>query len=324
MSDIFRGDEPGKGHHIYCHAVGDESYFRDDADCEKFLEILEDVIDKTDVVCLAYSLVVNHLHLVLVSGMRWGMSRFMKRLNSRYARYFNKKYARLGHLRRRPFGSEPIESDEQLVTEIRYVLLNRVVAGLVRDLDALEEDRWTSYGIVMRGFYSRIVSATRVHSIFGTSVEEARENLRRFCQAGVEKRDWRAEMTRILECANRYRLSTTAVRTLRPNHDTLEIELDRLAVIVCARIPIDVRALGGGRSRDRAVTKARGIFAFLATRLLGASYELVGQRVGISAFGAAKAADRGASSAEACGLDLTTAADLLGAAHAAAASTIAV
>lgn len=304
MSDTFRGDEPLKAHHVWAHATGTERYFRDDLDCARFLTILSEEIAKTDVVCLAYSLVVNHFHLILVSGSRWGLSRFMKRVLGRYAQYYNRRHGRIGHLRRRPFGSTPIDDDAKLVTEIRYVLLNRVMARLVPDLDALEVDAWTSYGIAMRGRPVNVVDEERILSIFGATADEARENLRRFCQAGLERRDWFEEMTRILEATHRYKLRREAIRKVLPDHADLQTDLDRISSVVCARAGLSAAGIVGGRAANPQVARARGAIAHFGRRLLAATGSDLATFLGISPSGARKSLGRGELDARALSLDV--------------------
>ena len=48
----------------------------------------------------------------------------MKYLNQKYARYFNEKYKRTGHLFEERFCSIPIESEAYMLTVFRYVLNN--------------------------------------------------------------------------------------------------------------------------------------------------------------------------------------------------------
>ena len=88
----------------------------------------------------ARCLMGNHIHLVANMQIEV-LSAFMKRLNGGYARYFNERHGRSGHLFESRFGSEPIKTDEQLMTAVRYVHRNPVKANMTVSCDY----RWSSY-----------------------------------------------------------------------------------------------------------------------------------------------------------------------------------
>lgn len=80
----------------------------------------------------AYCLMDNHAHLLINEGED-EISRIMKRINTSYAYYFNKRYGRIGHLFQDRFKSEAIENDAQLLTVVRYIHNNPVKAKIVTE-----------------------------------------------------------------------------------------------------------------------------------------------------------------------------------------------
>lgn len=71
----------------------------------------------------------NGVHLV-VRTTREPLAIVMKRLGPRFAGWFNRKYGRVGHLFQDRFRSRPVDTDEYLLTLLRYVWANPVQAGL--------------------------------------------------------------------------------------------------------------------------------------------------------------------------------------------------
>jgi REP element-mobilizing transposase RayT len=80
---------------------------------------------------LAYCLMRNHYHLVL--QIADCLSDGMRDLNSRFAQTSNWVNKRSDHLFGKRFTSHLIETESYLLESVRYVLLNPVRAGSVRD-----------------------------------------------------------------------------------------------------------------------------------------------------------------------------------------------
>jgi putative transposase len=118
--------------------------FRDDGDRQVFLVTLKGVIEVCDWELLAFCLMTNHVHLV-VRTPRPNLGEGMQRLLGTYAKFFNWRYERSGHVFRRPFKSEPIRDDRQLAAAIAYVGDNPVRAKLCMSAG---EWRWSSHGAV--------------------------------------------------------------------------------------------------------------------------------------------------------------------------------
>ena len=96
-------------------------------------------LDKRDkfVEILAFSVMPNHLHLLLKQLKDNGITEFMKKVNGGYAKYFNEKYSRKGHLFSR-FRLIHIRSEEQLKNVFVYVHTNLI---------SLIEPGWKENGI---------------------------------------------------------------------------------------------------------------------------------------------------------------------------------
>lgn len=91
---------------------------------------------------LCYCLMPNHFHFLVKQLKDSGISIFMSQLCNSYTKYFNTKYPRVGPLFQGKFQSVLIETDEQLIHLSRYIHLNPIVSGLVKNLD---DWPWSSY-----------------------------------------------------------------------------------------------------------------------------------------------------------------------------------
>ena len=74
---------------------------------------------------LAFSLMPNHIHLLIRQLRDGGISKFMQKFGG-YVLYYNKKYGRKGHLFQDKFQAVHIQNEEQLKTAFVYIHTNPV------------------------------------------------------------------------------------------------------------------------------------------------------------------------------------------------------
>lgn len=88
--------------------------------------LLDETVDRGDplVDIGVYSLMPNHIHIVLQQLQDDGIARFMQKVFTGYTMYFNLKYDRTGVLFSGVFKSKHIDSDRYLKQAVPYVLLN--------------------------------------------------------------------------------------------------------------------------------------------------------------------------------------------------------
>lgn len=84
----------------------------------------------------------NHYHFTLQQTADNGITQFLQRLGTSYSKYFNIKYKRTGRLFEYTYKAIPVETDEQLIHLSRYIHLNPIVSGMVKNLS---DYRWSSY-----------------------------------------------------------------------------------------------------------------------------------------------------------------------------------
>ncbi|OGG08812.1 hypothetical protein A2154_01080 [Candidatus Gottesmanbacteria bacterium RBG_16_43_7] len=97
---------------------------------------------KPKVSILAYCLMPNHYHILVKQTADNGVTEFMHRLNTSYTKYFNCNSNRTGRLFEYTFKSKLIETDDLLLHVSRYIHLNPLLAGIVKDLELYP---WSSY-----------------------------------------------------------------------------------------------------------------------------------------------------------------------------------
>ncbi|MDX6474012.1 MAG: REP-associated tyrosine transposase [Gaiellaceae bacterium] len=141
MGKVARPQIAGGLYHVYSRGNGRAAIFLDDADYATFLRLLEDVVERFEWLCHGFCLMPNHYHLLLETPEP-NLARGMQVLNLAYARSFNWRYARPGHVFQGPYRSPLVRREAHLVELCRYIVLNPVRAGLVAHPAGW---RWTSY-----------------------------------------------------------------------------------------------------------------------------------------------------------------------------------
>ncbi len=122
--------------------------FRDDKDRKSFLDRLAVILEENQTQCYAWALIPNHFHLLLRMGQT-PLSKVMRRLMTGYAVSFNRRYKRSGHLFQNRYKSVICEEDPYLLELIRYIHLNPLRAGVIKDLKELDKYPWCGHSTIL-------------------------------------------------------------------------------------------------------------------------------------------------------------------------------
>lgn len=148
----------GEYYHIYCRGVEKRNIFLDNKDRNRFQSLLylcngtkpiiyrlvqgptlyQTGVGKKIVAIGAYKLMPNHVHLLVREISENGITKFMRKVNTAYSMYFNKKNDRVGPLFQGNFGAEHVTQDKHLKYLFAYIHLNLI---------KLIEPNWKDSGI---------------------------------------------------------------------------------------------------------------------------------------------------------------------------------
>lgn len=131
---------PGVPHHVTQRGNRRGKVFFTDVDYRTYLKWLREYAALRGVEVLAYCLMSNHVHLVVVPAHRDSLSRALKQLHMRYAQNLNRRRDWKGHLWQGRFFASPLD-ERHFWTALRYVERNPVRAGMVR---RAEDYPWSS------------------------------------------------------------------------------------------------------------------------------------------------------------------------------------
>ncbi|MGH4123072.1 MAG: transposase [Clostridium sp.] len=159
--------------HIMCKSISEVDLFRDDEDKQMYLCLVKKYKNLHHVKIYGYCLMDNHSHL-LIDANGADISKVMHGINFSYARYFNRKYKREGHLFKDRFKSKIVNSERYLRTVSLYIHNNPTdISGFK---DCPEKYTFSSLGIYIgkRRDHFNIVDYGFVMGFFGKDLELAR------------------------------------------------------------------------------------------------------------------------------------------------------
>lgn len=186
-------------YHVYNRGVDKRIIFQDDQDYRVFLAylkaLLSQTVDETNhplldvtgfnpvrsvrfrpietlygkVELLAYCLMPNHFHLLIKQIDATGMSQLVKRLITSYSMYFNKKYARSGHLFEGIYKAASIDEESYLLHVSRYIHLNPDgLTGFNPVSDPVSEYPYSSYAYYLGKKNAEWLNTEMILSFFKT------------------------------------------------------------------------------------------------------------------------------------------------------------
>ncbi len=182
--------EAGAYYHIYNRGVEKRVVFMDEMDYSVFISYLDIYLSIPDlqgyslkekippsrvlknyfgeIKLLTYCLMPNHFHLMVRQESDHGIDHFMRSLLTKYVRYFNSKYKRVGSLFQDTYKAVKVESEYQLVYLSKYIHRNPVGITYEDTPCRLEDYRYSSYGNYLQKFSQKWIDIEEILGLFGS------------------------------------------------------------------------------------------------------------------------------------------------------------
>lgn len=119
--------------HIMVQGLNKEYIFNSNIDKKEYLRIIQNTKIQYNIEIVSYCIMDNHVHLLVGVKKNEELSKFMHKVNTLYALYYNKKYDRVGYVYRNRYKSQIIYSEKQFYTCINYIHNNPVKAGICKN-----------------------------------------------------------------------------------------------------------------------------------------------------------------------------------------------
>ena len=185
-----RLDTPGTLHHVIVRGIENKKIFTDRYDKENMTDRLGLLSKESGTSIYAWSLMTNHMHILLKSGP-YGLPHFMRRLLTGYAINYNLLHKRYGHLFQNRYKSIICDEDEYFKELVRYIHLNPLRAGLVQNMTELDRYPWSGHSVLMGNKKREWQDIDYVLRWFDKTKNAARNKYRQYVKEGIEegKRD---------------------------------------------------------------------------------------------------------------------------------------
>lgn len=158
---------PGQPQHVIQRGNNRQDIFRSESDYSHYLEKLDHAANRYQCEIHAYVLMTNHVHLLVTPQQEVGISQMMQSLGRNYVQYFNYHYKRTGTLWEGRYKASLIDSDQYLLTCMRYIELNPVRA---KNMAAHPSKyRWSSYAFNATGAENSSLTPHLEYTHLGTT-----------------------------------------------------------------------------------------------------------------------------------------------------------
>ena len=143
MARLPRLTLAGYPHHVILRGNNRQAIFKDSADMQRLLDLLQTHAKEQGVKVHAYVLMSNHLHLLLTPLQNDSLPKMMQAVGRSYVLYFNKRHGRSGTLWEGRYRSSLIQTERYFLACMAYIDLNPVRAGMVAHA---ADYGWSSHG----------------------------------------------------------------------------------------------------------------------------------------------------------------------------------
>lgn len=131
--------------HIMVQGIRKENIFKESINKEKYFNSLLKKVDEFDVKILAYCIMDNHAHILVHTSESSNLTKIMQSINTKFAKYYNKKNQNCGYVFRDRYRCENILTQTHLENCIRYIHNNPVSAQMCEKQADYEYSSYNDY-----------------------------------------------------------------------------------------------------------------------------------------------------------------------------------
>ncbi len=294
MARKTRIEFPGIFYHVLARGNNKQVIFKDDQDYNVYIIRLKRYHQRYKFILYAYTLMPNHIHLLLETGIT-PLSKIMQGLQQSYTYYYHKKYKSVGHLFQGRYKAILCQRDTYLLELVRYIHLNPVRVALVHNPD---DYRWSSHRAYLGSLNQPFVSKDLIFKMFSEDESVAKKKYWQFIRDGIDKGHKNAlynvidqrylgnpEFVERVKQKIRSQEKTENQKREQTIHDRQclllikKISLPEILKIVTETTGVYPESILSN-SREQLISRARRLFALVAARQAGISNKSLAEFLG--------------------------------------------
>lgn len=264
---------PGGLYHVILRGNAGQDIFFAPEDRSQFYALVSEGVARFGYRVHAFCLMTNHVHLALQAA-ETPLSRGLQNLAFRYTRYINARRKRVGHLFQGRFQAYLVDQDSYGLALVRYIHLNPVRAGLVKDAAAYPYSSHRAYlGRAELGW----LTTDWMLGQFAARLSAARARFAQFVDAG--KAQGHSEAFYGGQADSRVVGEEDFLKkVLKSERETSKpLPLDEIVAYVCKSAGLTLVQLEAP-DRNRRSAQARTLIAWLAVRSHSCTLAQVAER----------------------------------------------
>lgn len=256
----------GALYHIINRGNNRQTIFFNRSDYKEFLNCLKLVQQRCPFILYGYVLMLNHFHLI-IETINDPISRIMRVLLTRYAKFYNFKHKRIGHVFQGRYRAILCQKDRYLLELVRYIHLNPLRANLVKDISEWE---WSSHPTYLGGKNEIQLNIPEVLSYFGNDANLSQRKYLEFIKEGYEDKSFNPYPKEIFPYLGDGKfideVSKKFVELRRQTVPEIRMTLEDLAEGISKIFEIEIQRLKCP-SKERKISEIRSTFCYLANRV---------------------------------------------------------
>ena len=135
MSRIPRNYIKTSFFHVITQGINKSYIFERAEDIKYYIKIMYQLTLEQKIKIIGYCIMSNHAHMLIETEEINELSKYMQRLNTKYGKYYNKKYNRVGYVFRDRYRAQGIYTEKYLYNCLRYIYNNPVKAGICKNAE---------------------------------------------------------------------------------------------------------------------------------------------------------------------------------------------
>lgn len=135
MSRIPRNYIKTSFFHVITQGINKSYIFERAEDIKYYIKIMYQLTKEQEIKVIGYCIMSNHAHMLIETEEIKELSKYMQRLNTKYGKYYNKKYNRVGYVFRDRYRAQGIYTEKYLYNCLRYIYNNPVKAGICKNAE---------------------------------------------------------------------------------------------------------------------------------------------------------------------------------------------